>query len=158
MRLCSYSIPARPPLRLPQRALHRNLNTLTKLKLWQIGSISSSTRSSSLHDRLLVDHRPRRESVHAVSADGAISPVGVWAELLHARPQCDGEPLQIIYLQRNHGISFARATSAVIMIKLLEFLANFALIGVGAWAILRCRDGTGSGIRLTLSPIGLGCC
>ncbi|MFN8385575.1 MAG: hypothetical protein U0X92_04030 [Anaerolineales bacterium] len=31
------------------------------------------------------------------------------------------------------------------MMKLLEFLANFALIGVGAWANFRCRDGTGSG-------------
>ena len=52
-------------------------------------------------------------------------------------PQVGGEPLQIIYLQRNHGISFARATSAVIMDKLLEFLVNFILIGIGAWAIFR---------------------
>jgi glycosyltransferase 2 family protein len=52
-------------------------------------------------------------------------------------PQVGGEPLQVIYLQKNHGLSFARATSAVIMDKLLEFLVNFILIGVGAWAIVR---------------------
>lgn len=52
-------------------------------------------------------------------------------------PQVGGEPLQILYLQRNHGVTFARATSAVIMDKLLEFLANFILIGAGVTAALR---------------------
>ena len=52
-------------------------------------------------------------------------------------PQVGGEPLQVIYLQRNHGISFARATAAVIMDKLLEFLANFILIAVGLTAAVR---------------------
>jgi uncharacterized protein (TIRG00374 family) len=52
-------------------------------------------------------------------------------------PQVGGEPLQVMYLQRNHGISFARATSAVIMDKLLEFLANFILIGAGLTAALQ---------------------
>lgn len=71
-------------------------------------------------------------------------------------PQVGGEPLQIIYLQRNHGISFARATSAVIMDKLLEFIVNFVLIGVGAWAIVRVGLISGNGIRLTLSLIVVG--
>ncbi|HET9913414.1 MAG TPA: lysylphosphatidylglycerol synthase transmembrane domain-containing protein [Anaerolineales bacterium] len=61
-------------------------------------------------------------------------------------PQVGGEPLQVLYLQRNHGISFARATSAVIMDKLLEFLANFILIGIGLAAAVRVglisRNGT----------------
>jgi len=70
-------------------------------------------------------------------------------------PQVGGEPLQIIYLQRNHGLSFARATSAVIMDKLLEFLVNFILIGIGAWAIFRVGLVSENGIRLTLSLIGL---
>jgi uncharacterized protein (TIRG00374 family) len=52
-------------------------------------------------------------------------------------PQVGGEPLQVIYLQRNHGIPFARATATVIMDKLLEFLANFILIGVGLTAAAR---------------------
>lgn len=70
-------------------------------------------------------------------------------------PQVGGEPLQVIYLQRKHGISFARATSAVIMDKLLEFLVNFILIGVGVWAIVRVGLISGNGIRLNLSLIGL---
>jgi uncharacterized protein (TIRG00374 family) len=70
-------------------------------------------------------------------------------------PQVGGEPLQVLYLQRNHGLSFARATSAVIMDKLLEFLVNFILIGVGAWAIVRVGLISGSGIRLMLSLTGL---
>lgn len=52
-------------------------------------------------------------------------------------PQVGGEPLQVVYLKQNHGLSFARATSAVIMDKLLEFLANFLLIGAGLTAALR---------------------
>lgn len=70
-------------------------------------------------------------------------------------PQVGGEPLQIIYLQKKHGLSFARATSAVIMDKLLEFLVNFILIGVGAWAIVKLGLISGTGIRLNLSLIGL---
>jgi uncharacterized protein (TIRG00374 family) len=70
-------------------------------------------------------------------------------------PQVGGEPLQVIYLQRKHGISFARATSAVIMDKLLEFLVNFILIGVGVWTIVRVGLISGNGIRLNLSLIGL---
>lgn len=61
-------------------------------------------------------------------------------------PQVGGEPLQVLYLQRNHGISYARATSAVILDKLLEFLANFILIGIGLTAAVRVgmisRNGT----------------
>ena len=52
-------------------------------------------------------------------------------------PQVGGEPLQVIYLQRDHGVSFARATAAVIMDKLLEFLANFILLAVGLTAAIR---------------------
>jgi hypothetical protein len=61
-------------------------------------------------------------------------------------PQVGGEPLQVIYLQRNHNVTFARATAAVIMDKLLEFLANFILLGIGLTAAVRVglvtREGT----------------
>ena len=61
-------------------------------------------------------------------------------------PQVGGEPLQVFYLKQNHGLTFARATSAVIMDKLLEFLANFILIGAGLTAAIRVgmisRSGT----------------
>jgi len=74
-------------------------------------------------------------------------------------PQVGGEPLQVLYLQRNHGISFARATSAVIMDKLLEFLANFILIGIGLTAAVRVgmisRNGTQALGSLSLIPMAV---
>ncbi|HEX5807080.1 MAG TPA: lysylphosphatidylglycerol synthase transmembrane domain-containing protein [Anaerolineales bacterium] len=70
-------------------------------------------------------------------------------------PQVGGEPLQVIYLQRHHGISFARATSAVIMDKLLEFLANFILIAIGLTAAVRVGLISSSGIQTSLSLIPL---
>lgn len=62
-------------------------------------------------------------------------------------PQVGGEPLQIYYLKRNHGLTFARATSAVIMDKLLEFLANFILIGLGFTAAIRVGMIPGDGTQ-----------
>lgn len=52
-------------------------------------------------------------------------------------PQVGGEPLQVLYLQKNYGLTFARATSAVIMDKLLEFLANFLFLGLGALSVVQ---------------------
>lgn len=70
-------------------------------------------------------------------------------------PQVGGEALQVLYLQRNHGLTFARAASAVLMDKLLEFLINFLLIGIGVWSIVRVGIFSDGGFRLTLSMIGL---
>ncbi len=63
-------------------------------------------------------------------------------------PQVGGEPLQIIYLQKRYGLTFARATSAVIMDKLLEFLANFLFLAIGFLAVGR------SGMLLNYTPPG----
>ena len=52
-------------------------------------------------------------------------------------PQVGGEPLQVLYLQRNYGMTYTRATSTVVMDKLLELLANFVLLGVGITAIIQ---------------------
>lgn len=52
-------------------------------------------------------------------------------------PQVGGEPLQVLYLERRYGMTYTRATSTVVMDKLLEFLANFILLSVGLTAILQ---------------------
>jgi uncharacterized protein (TIRG00374 family) len=52
-------------------------------------------------------------------------------------PQVGGEPLQVIYLRRFHGLSLGRAASAVLMDKLLEFLGNFIFISLGLFAAAR---------------------
>ncbi|MCC6299223.1 MAG: flippase-like domain-containing protein [Anaerolineales bacterium] len=131
-------------------------NALTSLKLWQIGSIL-------LVNAFVIVCMTARWWI-IVRADNPSMPLlpmiryrlsvfGV--SYFTPGPQVGGEPLQILYLQRNHGITFACATSAVIMDKLLEFLVNFVLIGIGAWAIVKVGLISGDGIRLTLSLIGL---
>ena len=70
-------------------------------------------------------------------------------------PQVGGEPMQVIYLQKNHGVTFARATAAVIMDKLLEFLANFILLGIGITAAVRVGMVSRNGIQAILSLIPL---
>ena len=52
-------------------------------------------------------------------------------------PQVGGEPLQVWYLQRKYGLTYTRATASVFMDKLLEFLTNFFLLGIGLMAILQ---------------------
>jgi uncharacterized protein (TIRG00374 family) len=72
-------------------------------------------------------------------------------------PQVGGEPLQVYYLKQYHGLTFARATSAVIMDKLLEFLANFILIGVGLTAAIRVGmvSGSSTGTIGSLIPMAV---
>jgi hypothetical protein len=50
-------------------------------------------------------------------------------------PQVGGEPLQVLYLKKNYGISYTRAAASVVMDKLLELLANFVLLAFGLVAI-----------------------
>ena len=52
-------------------------------------------------------------------------------------PQVGGEPLQVLYLQRNYGLTYTRATASVVMDKLLELLANFFLLVFGLTAVLQ---------------------
>jgi glycosyltransferase 2 family protein len=59
-------------------------------------------------------------------------------------PQVGGEPLQILHL-RSHGLSYTRATASVFLDKLLEFLANFLLLGFGLLALAQAGLLSGSG-------------
>lgn len=70
-------------------------------------------------------------------------------------PQVGGEPLQVLYLQKNYGLGFARATSAVIMDKLLEFFTNFLFLAFGLYAVFRVGIFAESGIQATVSAIPL---
>ncbi len=129
---------------------------LKGLRLWQIGIILlvNAAVICLMTARWWIIVRAKNPSVPFLPLIGyRMSVFGL--SYFTPGPQVGGEPLQVLYLQRNHGLSFARATSAVIMDKLLEFLVNFILIGVGAWAIVRVGLVSGSGIRLTLSLTGL---
>jgi uncharacterized protein (TIRG00374 family) len=52
-------------------------------------------------------------------------------------PQVGGEPLQVLYLQRKYDMTYTRATSTVVLDKLIEFLANSVLLSVGLTAVLQ---------------------
>ena len=70
-------------------------------------------------------------------------------------PQVGGEPLQVLYLQRNYGMTYTRATASVLMDKLLEFLANFLLLGAGLTAILQAGILSANGNSPFVSLSGL---
>lgn len=72
-------------------------------------------------------------------------------------PQVGGEPWQVIVLQKNHGLTYARATAAVLMDKLVEFLANFLLLAAGAWAVLQVGliSHNGSSPLVSLTALGV---
>ncbi len=70
-------------------------------------------------------------------------------------PQVGGEPLQIIYLQKHQGLSYARATASVLMDKLLEFLANFLFLAFGLYAAFSVGLISGSRGQFTGSLIPL---
>ncbi|HLO33870.1 MAG TPA: lysylphosphatidylglycerol synthase transmembrane domain-containing protein [Anaerolineales bacterium] len=70
-------------------------------------------------------------------------------------PQVGGEPLQVLYLQRRYGMTYTRATSTVIMDKLLEFLANFFLLVFGLMAMLQAGILSTNGSKPSLALIPL---
>jgi uncharacterized protein (TIRG00374 family) len=132
------------------------VRTLQQLRLWQIGLILfiNALVITSMTARWWIIVRAESPSVPFLPLVGyRLSVFGL--SYFTPGPQVGGEPLQVLYLQRNHELSFARATSAVIMDKLLEFLVNFILIGIGAWAIVRVGLVSGSPTRLNFGLIGL---
>ena len=132
-------------------------NTLKQLQLSQIGILFmiNAVVIASITARWWIIVRAENPSVPFLPLIGyRLSVFGV--SYFTLGPQVGGEPLQVLYLQRNHGLTFARATSAVIMDKLLEFLVNFLLIGVGAWAIARVGLFPENGNRFNPSLIAVG--
>jgi uncharacterized protein (TIRG00374 family) len=70
-------------------------------------------------------------------------------------PQVGGEPLQVVYLQNFHRVSYARATASVIMDKLIEFIANFLFLAGGLVAVIRVGILAKNGIAVTGSVVPL---
>jgi uncharacterized protein (TIRG00374 family) len=113
-------------------------NALRQLKLWQLGALLGLNALVLLAMTarwwiILRSENPGIPFLKLVQYRLAVFGLSYFTP----GPQVGGEPLQVIYLQRDHGVTFARATAAVIMDKLLEFLANFILLGIGLTAALR---------------------
>ena len=131
-------------------------NVLKQLRLWQIGVlfVLNTAVITLMTARWWVIVHAENPSVPFLPLIGyRLAVFGL--SYFTPGPQVGGEPLQVLYLQRRYGLTLARATSAVIMDKLLEFLVNFLLLGIGAWAVIRVGLISNSGASLNLSLIGL---
>jgi len=113
-------------------------NTLSQLKLWQIAVlfILNSGVIFAITARWWIIVRSDNPSVPFLPlVRYRLSTFGI--SYFTPGPQVGGEPLQVLYLQQNHGITFARSTASVIMDKLVEFVANSILIVAGLTAAVQ---------------------
>ena len=112
--------------------------TLQKLKLWQIPALLGLNIVIyvliTLRWWLIICAENKGISFFPLLA---VRMAGFGVSYFTLGPQLGGEPLQVLYLQRNYGLTYTRATSTVMMDKLLEFLANFILLGFGLTAIIQ---------------------
>jgi uncharacterized protein (TIRG00374 family) len=112
--------------------------TLRKLHLWQIFALLGLNVIIYILVTLrwwLIVHAEKKDISFLPLLATRIAVFGV--SYFTLGPQVGGETLQVLVLQRNYGMTYTRATSTVVMDKLLEFLANLVLLGVGLTAIVR---------------------
>ena len=112
--------------------------TLRALSLWQIGGLllinCAVVITMTLRWWLVVRaEKPRLPFLPFIASRLAVFGVSYFT----VGPQLGGEPLQVLYLRREHNQTFARAVSTVIMDKLLELLGNFIFLALGLFAFLR---------------------
>jgi hypothetical protein len=113
-------------------------NTLRKLQFWQILTLLGLNAAIYVLITLrwwLIIHAEKKGISFLPLLAARVAVFGV--SYFTLGPQVGGEPLQVLHLQRNYSLTYTRATSTVVMDKLLEFLANFVLLGVGITAIIQ---------------------
>jgi glycosyltransferase 2 family protein len=130
--------------------------TLRKLQLWQILALLSLNVIIyilvTLRWWLIV--RAEKKDVpffHLLATRVAVFGVSYFT----LGPQVGGEPLQVLVLQRNYGMTYTHATSTVVMDKLLEFLANLVLLGIGLSAVFQAGIFSANDPSLFASLLGL---
>ena len=131
-------------------------NTLSQLQLWQIAVlfILNTGVVFAITARWWIIVRSDNPSIPFLPlVRYRLSTFGI--SYFTPGPQVGGEPLQILYLQQNHGIPFARSTASVIMDKLVEFLGNSVLIVAGLTAAVRVGVISRNGIMLFGSLVPL---
>src|ERR1044071_9526689 len=131
-------------------------NALDQLRAWQIGVLVLINVSIYLlvSLRWWIVIRARRKTIAYLPL--VLVRVAVFGvSYFTLGPQVGGEPLQVLYLQRKYGMTYTRATSTVIMDKLLEFLANFFLLVFGLMAVLQAGIISTNGSKPLLSLIPL---
>ena len=132
------------------------LETLARLKLWQVAVLLlvNILVYALITLRWWIIVRAERRDISLLPLLAVrVAVFGV--SYFTLGPQVGGEPLQVLYLQRNYGMTYTRATASVLMDKLLEFLANFLLLGAGLTAILQAGILSANGTSPFLSLSGL---
>ncbi|MBI5840121.1 MAG: flippase-like domain-containing protein [Chloroflexi bacterium] len=130
--------------------------TLKQLRLWQIAALIMLNAAIYLLVTLrwwLIVKAEKRELPLLPLLAVRVSVFGL--SYFTFGPQVGGEPLQVLYLQRKYGMTYTRATSTVIMDKLIEFLANFFLLGLGLTAVVQAGILSTNGSSPIVSLIGL---
>jgi len=131
-------------------------NTVNQLKLWQIFALVLINAIIYMLITLrwwIIVHAENKTIAYLPLVLIRIAVFGV--SYFTLGPQIGGEPLQVLYLQRKYGMTYTRATSTVIMDKLLEFLANFLLLALGLTAVLHAGILSTNGNKLFVSLIPL---
>ena len=131
-------------------------NSLKNLQLWQILALLGINAVIYLLISLrwwLIVHAEKKDVSFLPLLATRVAVFGV--SYFTLGPQIGGEPLQVLYLERKYGMTYTRATSTVVMDKLLEFLANFILLSFGLTAILQAGILSANGSRPILSLSGL---
>ena len=132
------------------------LETLARLKLWQVAVLLlvNILIYALITLRWWIIVRAERRDISLLPLLAVrVAVFGV--SYFTLGPQVGGEPLQVLYLQRNYGMTYTRATASVLMDKLLEFLANFLLLGAGLTAILQAGILSANGNSPFVSLSGL---
>ena len=132
------------------------MGTLRKLHFWQIFALLGLNVIIYILVTLRwwLDRPCRKKGCSLFSP--ACNPRGcVWGQLLHTRSAGGWGAVQVLVLQRNYGMTYTHATSTVVMDKLLEFLANLVLLGIGLSAVFQAGIFSANDPSLFASLLGL---
>ena len=141
-------------LALRNAPLQEIWKAVSQLKLWQVGVliVINSAIYMLITLRWWIIIRAERRSIAYIPL--VLIRLAVFGiSYFTLGPQVGGEPLQVLYLQRKYGMTYTRATSTVIMDKLLEFLANFFLLVFGLMAVLQAGIISTNGSKTFVSLI-----
>jgi glycosyltransferase 2 family protein len=112
--------------------------SLKQLQLWQIGVLLAVNSAAILliTSRWWLIIRAEARQVPFLRLVGfRLAAFGM--SYFTPGPQVGGEPLQVLYLQKYNHLTYARATSTVIVDKLLEFLVNILFLAVGLFVVVQ---------------------
>lgn len=131
-------------------------SAISQLQLWQVATLIGINAGIYALVTLrwwIVTHADAKQVpyLHLLAVRVAVFGVSYFT----LGPQVGGEPLQVLALRHHYGLTYTRATSTVLMDKLLEFLANFVLLAIGLASVLQVDILPAKGSLSAVSLFGL---